>query len=411
MAGKLLFTKGNFLLATQHTDASNGYAILVPSSVIIEGVGRSATDLRCGVADTSVLYNRAGSDITIRSLKVNGNALANNADCIKFLNTARVNITDVDAAAARMGVQLLGCTDVSLVSVYAHNQVQDSEANDARCFSIGDDDTYTGTARVQLLHCRAASSADHGFAIFTNASDVQLIGCHALSNSATGFRLATSVIAELVGCWSRSNVTGFHLVACSELTVTACHAFSNSQHGFNLAGTTNSSFTSCEARNNGTSAANTYDGIYVADNSGTGSTGNTFVACVSRNTGGTGQKYGYNSAGANSGNNVIESCNFQNNQTAPGVFASTDIKRNNYGYKTENNGTGAIANGATTAVITHGLGVTPAAKDITITPTNAPTNAPGHIYVDTFTSTQFTVHCTNDPGASTLTFAWHATVL
>lgn len=73
---------------------------------------------------------------------------------------------------------------------------------------------------------------------------------------------------------------------------------------------------------------------------------------------------------------------------------------------TENSGTGSIASGSTTAVVNHGLGVTPAAKDFCIIFTEQGTNAYGRFWISTITSTQFTVNVTADPGASNLDFAW-----
>lgn len=80
--------------------------------------------------------------------------------------------------------------------------------------------------------------------------------------------------------------------------------------------------------------------------------------------------------------------------------------RSNRGYVTEAKGTGSIASGATTAVITHGLGYTPALGEITITLGENPTNDVGAVFVTTITSTQFTVNVESDPGASNLDFAW-----
>jgi hypothetical protein len=84
---------------------------------------------------------------------------------------------------------------------------------------------------------------------------------------------------------------------------------------------------------------------------------------------------------------------------------------NNLGHVTENSGTGSITSGGTTDVITHGLDVTPTVDDIKITLSENPTNDPGNIWVDTITSTQFTVNCRNDPGGSNLDFGWSASVI
>jgi len=90
---------------------------------------------------------------------------------------------------------------------------------------------------------------------------------------------------------------------------------------------------------------------------------------------------------------------------------STQRVRGNAGWVTENSGTGSITSGGTTDVITHGLAVTPTAADIRVTLTEDPSNTPGAIFVNTITSTQFTVNCENDPGASNLDFEWQAIVL
>lgn len=85
--------------------------------------------------------------------------------------------------------------------------------------------------------------------------------------------------------------------------------------------------------------------------------------------------------------------------------------RNNTGYVTEASGTGTIANGATSATITHGLSVTPTLADISITLGENPTNTPGAIWVSNLGATTFVVNCENDPGSSGLDFAWKAICL
>jgi hypothetical protein len=77
------------------------------------------------------------------------------------------------------------------------------------------------------------------------------------------------------------------------------------------------------------------------------------------------------------------------------------------GVPTQASGTGTINNGSTTAVITHGLNKTPAIGEISITGGENPTNDIGAIFVNTITSTQFTVNVENDPGASGFDFGWH----
>jgi hypothetical protein len=75
-------------------------------------------------------------------------------------------------------------------------------------------------------------------------------------------------------------------------------------------------------------------------------------------------------------------------------------------YQDENGGTGAIASGTTSVVVTHRMGRTPLAEQINVLMMNNPTNDPGFIYVSAVTSTTFTVACRSDPGAGGLDFAW-----
>lgn len=99
------------------------------------------------------------------------------------------------------------------------------------------------------------------------------------------------------------------------------------------------------------------------------------------------------------------------NNTAGTLFVGslgTTIIRSDSGFLTENQGTGTIANGATSAVITHGLGLTPTLKHLSVVLGENPTADPGIIWIDTITATQFTVNCRADPGASGLDFAWKA---
>jgi parallel beta-helix repeat protein len=90
---------------------------------------------------------------------------------------------------------------------------------------------------------------------------------------------------------------------------------------------------------------------------------------------------------------------------------SANTTRGNIGWVTENSGTGTIASGTTSKVITHGLSVTPTLKDISITLGELSTADPGQIYVTAIGATTFTVNCRTNPGVSGLDFAWQAIVL
>jgi hypothetical protein len=108
-------------------------------------------------------------------------------------------------------------------------------------------------------------------------------------------------------------------------------------------------------------------------------------------------------------NVVIDGC-FFNSSTKISNYAgiTSGIVTGNLGFVSESGGSSAITAAATSVTINHGLGATPTAQGITITPTNSPTTDPGHMWVSSITSTQFTVNCRTAPGASTATFEWKA---
>jgi hypothetical protein len=72
------------------------------------------------------------------------------------------------------------------------------------------------------------------------------------------------------------------------------------------------------------------------------------------------------------------------------------------------NDTATLANGATSVVVTHGLGVTPDIEDISVTPIEA-WGAATQFWISTPTSTQFTITVDQDPGQD-VDFAWTASV-
>ncbi|GAF82009.1 unnamed protein product, partial [marine sediment metagenome] len=88
-------------------------------------------------------------------------------------------------------------------------------------------------------------------------------------------------------------------------------------------------------------------------------------------------------------------------------IANNSSKFNNTtGYVTENSGTATLAKGATSTVVNHGLGVTPAAGDIMVTPIEA-WGRMTQFYIGNYTSTQFTIYADQDPGQD-VDFTWKA---
>lgn len=122
------------------------------------------------------------------------------------------------------------------------------------------------------------------------------------------------------------------------------------------------------------------------------------------------QTYGLKTFGSGSGT-LIAHNNFAGNLTGAvsNGFSTAPTWHGNVGFASEANGTATIASGTTSIVVTHGLGITPALKDIRVTPTNNLGSA-AKFWVSSPTSTQFTINVNVDPGATTATFAWEAVV-
>ncbi len=78
--------------------------------------------------------------------------------------------------------------------------------------------------------------------------------------------------------------------------------------------------------------------------------------------------------------------------------------KDNLGYLTANSGTATVLNGNTTIVVTHGLDITPLIKNISVTPIETLASA-SFWWVDTITSTQFTINVNADP-TQDVDFVW-----
>ena len=107
--------------------------------------------------------------------------------------------------------------------------------------------------------------------------------------------------------------------------------------------------------------------------------------------------------------NEIENNHIYGVATPLSDSGTNTVIQNNNGYTTENSGTATLANGSTSIAVNHGLDVTPSAGDIMVTPMGSLGSA-SFFYIDTFTSTQFTIHTNADPGVN-VDFAWKAIVL
>lgn len=71
-----------------------------------------------------------------------------------------------------------------------------------------------------------------------------------------------------------------------------------------------------------------------------------------------------------------------------------------------NRGTATVASGTTSIAVTHGVDFTPLLQEVSVTPTNNPTNAVNY-WISNMTSTQFTINTNTDPGSGGASFAWN----
>lgn len=157
------------------------------------------------------------------------------------------------------------------------------------------------------------------------------------------------------------------------------------------------------------SSGNDVDGIWVDNVTQNKIHGNI----IDTYNGSNGARSGINFANGATDNDANNNSIFQSGNAwgSARIIAGTGNRiRNNPGFLTENGGTATVANGATTAVVNHGLAVTPSAANIHVTPTNNMGNA-AKFFIGTITSTQFTITVDADPGAGTATFSWQASVL
>lgn len=91
-----------------------------------------------------------------------------------------------------------------------------------------------------------------------------------------------------------------------------------------------------------------------------------------------------------------------NAQTSLGTAKLSNVR----GYLTENSGTATINTGSTTAVVTHGLAITPSLQNISITPQGTLGNA-AFWWLSSANATSFTINLNADPTTANVTFGWN----
>jgi len=203
---------------------------------------------------------------------------------------------------------------------------------------------------------------------------------------------------------------GISIISCSGITVANNHVANMERLGINTWRAQNSTVIGNVVKNCGTAGVSgAQAGIQLNGDATTNNLYNVVVGnrCFDDQATKT-QLYGIEEKGT-SNYNLIEGNNVVGNKTVgiTKVGANT-IVRNNQGYVTENSGSATVASGTTSVTVNHGLATTP--TRIQVTPRENPTNAVSFWWVDTLTTTQFTIHVNTDPGASGLDFDWRAVV-
>ncbi len=214
---------------------------------------------------------------------------------------------------------------------------------------------------------------------------------------------------KMAKCHGAVGLVGISVGAdCIGLDVTQCTFLDNDLDGVLIQGGTDIHIHDNDISSNNASGGGSPSGVRISGDCSDVSIINNRI----KNHLASGNTHGYGvlvTGGLTVAGLTVEDNDIANYATAAFLdnAGATDKRvRRNRGYVTEASGTGSIASGATTAVITHGLSVTPTATDIIINFTEQGTNDYGRSWISTITSTQFTVNVSADPGASNLDFSW-----
>lgn len=333
---------------------------------------------------------------------------------VKVANNTLVNL-------ARDGIRFDGCT----YSNISNNSISNWDTISGGFYAIILANTYgvnTGNAVIgniirNNINADALSSA---IVVSGEANDANLVTNFVIANNAIsgtiGHGLGGIYLHSFNGTYDnvrngtiQGNTVsgfddGFRSAWAQNITWSGNTSSFNGTNGWLLSAVSYHMLSANIARNNSQSSTNTTDGFRIQS----GSVNVMMIGNVAYDDQvSPTQRYGIAEFTAD-----CSGCRYSNNYlglAATGTFisAGSSYKINhNSGYITENAGTGSIANAATSAVITHGLSYTPTLAEISVTLGENPSNTPGAIWVDTITSTQFTVNCENDPGASNLDFSW-----
>jgi hypothetical protein len=360
----------------------------------------SRIEAATGISGSILRVQRTANDRTVYGVKIqdiaiDGNSITGNIDGILFRSVK----------GELHNVAINNCT-----------------ANGARIQG------YSGwpAERNKFIACDSGYNAAAGIYFDSDASDNTIADCVFMQNQDGLLTTQSSVIISTTAFVSNTRYGAYLNNAGSRSRFVGCRFQQNANHGIifdsSSTGFSDVSITGCGFNTNGTATNNTYDHIIL-----TGLTSNAISRVVI-----TGCNFLYSSGlsankpryAVNLSNSASQYTNVSSNSFGPSThWGTTAINNNgsstnkpivlvNTGWITENSGTATVAaGGPTTVVVAHGLSVTPAAKDIVVSPTNNMGSAT-KFWVNTIGATNFTINVDVSPGASsTATFAWQAKVL
>lgn len=434
--GKVFLTEGTF---------STNVTINCSSNVTIEGAGRDATIISSAVAGKAILAEEK-VNVRLDHFQVNGNqtALVSGAANICVWSSNYTRIEDVYSYSAKedslfigkggSGVVPFGTTVIGFkgnnssrsgIAISSGNNtlvqnfelwgndkhetvasfdIEPNSSADVLCkLTLRDGDIHDDTIQGLGVHCAYNSTVQRDFlfdnvrvykcgsdgAVFSGNNFVQIINCKFYSNAGSGTYFSRdNRYFDIENCdFFLNSVRGMALVTASENETTTRFFISNSRF-----------------YNNSQSSLGTYAGLHVDYTSQ--AIANVFITDCFFGGYAPNALQGYGIIDVKGAITYITDCLFSGNTVAStsGIAKHTVLHHIPYD-PVESSGTGIIGSGASSVAVSHGLQFTPVAGDIIVWPLTSLGSA-SYLYVDTYTSSAFTVHTNTNPVSVNVTFGW-----
>lgn len=373
------------------------------------------------VAATASLSNKEnvwlqGSGPGVTTIKVAADAQVNAIECIATAAKYRVTISDLYIDGNKGNI-------TQGASQYVQNGIF-LRGNGGVIYSAVIRNVYSyyncwhgilvvgSVQRAVIQNVHAVSNGDtDGSGIRLEAQSWIVTGCVAAQNGDWGIYQEGTCYGGIVSNnYCDANTDGGIYLACTgtslptRVVVIGNRVYGTSADGILLLGATNSVVVGNVLGGGLTRGIGVYSAASDASSSGILVTGNVISGCT------TGVRL-YDTGTGVSADVLAQGNLFSGNTANLSVslaVGATYRVSNNLGLVTESSGLATILSGATSVVVTHGLGITPSLQDIQVMAAENSTNDAGPLYVSTITSTQFTINCRADPGASNLDVVWQA---